>query len=184
MMNRYLEVVICVACLLVSAAFYGQKYSTRSGNLKFEASMPAFEEVAGENKSSSAALDASKGDLAVLALMKGFRFKVALMEEHFNENYVESDKFPKATFKGKVEGLDVSKLSAEPKAYTISGDLTLHGKTKKITDSAKISKVGDKIIIAGSFTVKPAEFDIEIPKVVSNKVSDKVEVTYNLSLAK
>lgn len=183
-MNRYIEVIICVGCLLISAAFYGQKYNTRNGNLKFEASMPAFEEVAAENKSASAVLDPSKGDLAVLALMKGFRFKVALMEEHFNENYVESDKYPKATFKGKVEGLDVSKLTAEAKVFTITGDLTLHGKTKKITDSAKISKSGDNIIIAGNFTVKPAEFDIEIPKVVSNKVADKVQISYNLSLAK
>jgi len=183
-MNRYIEVIICVGCLLISAAFYGQKYSTRNGNLKFEATVPSFEEVAGENKSASAVLDAPKGDIAVLALMKGFRFKVALMEEHFNENYVESDKFPKATFKGKIEGLDVTKLSAEAKTFNITGDLTLHGKTKKVTDAAKISKSGDNIIITGNFIVKPADFDIEIPKVVSNKVSDKVTVAYNLSLAK
>ena len=183
-MKRYLELLLCLACLLASAAFYGQKYSTRNGSLKFEASMPSFEEVAANNKTASAVLEASKGDLAVLALMKGFRFKVALMEEHFNENYVESDKYPKATFNGKIEGFDVSKLTAEPKAFTISGDLTLHGKTKKVTDVAKISKSGSNIIITGSFIVKPADFSIEIPKLVSNKVSDKVEVTYNLSLAK
>jgi hypothetical protein len=184
MINRYLEVVICVICLLISAAFYGQKYSTRNGNLKFEASVPSFEEVAAENKTTSAVLEASKGDLAVLALMKGFRFKVALMEEHFNENYVESDKYPKATFTGKIEGFDVAKLTAEAKVFTITGNLLVHGKTKKVTDAAKISKSGDKIIIVGSFTVKPEEFDIEIPSVVSSKVADKIEITYNLSLAK
>lgn len=184
MINRYLEVVICVICLLVSAAFYGQKYSTRTGNLKFEASVPSFEEVAAENKTASAVLDATKGDLAVLALMKGFRFKLALMEEHFNENYVESDKYPKASFTGKVEGLDIAKLTSDAKTYTISGNLTLHGKTKKITDVAKIYKSGDKVVIAGIFTVKPEEFDIEVPKVVSSKVADKVEITYNLSLSK
>ena len=97
---------------------------------------------------------------------------------------MESDKFPKATFKGKIEGLDVTKLSAEAKTFNITGDLTLHGKTKKVTDAAKISKSGDNIIITGNFIVKPADFDIEIPKVVSNKVSDKVTVAYNLSLAK
>ena len=183
-MNRHLEIAICIACLLVSAAFYGQKYSTRSGNLKFEASVPSFEEIVGENKSASAVLETSKGDLAVLALMKGFRFKVALMEEHFNENYVESDKFPKATFKGKVENFDAAKLSATAQNFTITGDLTLHGKTKKVTDVAKISKVGDAIIITGAFTVKPADFDISIPSVVSKKVSDKIEVGYNFSLAK
>jgi len=183
-MKRHIEFTICIACLLLSAVIYGQKYSTRTGNIKFEASVPSFEEIVGENKSASAVLEASKGDFAVLALMKGFRFKVALMEEHFNENYVESDKFPKATFKGKVEGFDAAKLSAEAKSFTISGDLTLHGKTKKITDTAKISKSGNTITIVGSFTVKPADFDIVIPSLVSKKVSDKIEVSYNFSLAK
>lgn len=184
MRTRFLELIICVLFILVPACFYGQKYSTRTGNLKFEASMSSFEEVAAENKTASAVLESSKGDLAVLALMKGFRFKVALMEEHFNENYVESDKYPKASFKGKIEGFDASKLSAEAKSFTITGELTLHGKTKKITDVAKISKAGDTITIIGGFDVKPGDFDIEIPKLVSKKVSEKIAVTYNLILSK
>jgi hypothetical protein len=179
--DRYITLI---AVLLISASFYGQKYSSRTGNLKFEASVPSVEEVAAENKTASAVLETSTGDLAALALMKGFRFKVALMEEHFNENYVESDKFPKATFKGKIEGFDISKLTAEPKTFTITGDLTLHGKTKKITDVAKISRSGNIITIIGSFDVKPADFDIEIPKLVSNKVAEKIAITYNLQLSK
>lgn len=184
MKTRFLELIICVLFILVPACFYGQKYSTRTGNLKFEASMSSFEEVAAENKTASAVLESSKGDLAVLALMKGFRFKVALMEEHFNENYVESDKYPKASFKGKIEGFDASKLSAEAKTFTITGELTLHGKTKKITDVAKISKTGDAITLTGNFDVKPGDFDIEIPKLVSKKVSEKVAISYNLILSK
>jgi hypothetical protein len=184
MENGNLKFILCLILMLVSMCFYGQKYSTRTGNLKFEASVPSFEEVAAENKTASAVLEASKGDLAVLALMKGFRFKVALMEEHFNENYAESDKYPKASFKGKVEGFDLSKVSGDAKTFTISGELTLHGKTKKITDVAKISKSGDTIIITGSFDVKPADFGIEVPGIVSKKVADKVAITYNLSLTK
>lgn len=169
-----------VGILHVSA----QKYATKTGSLKFEASVDSFEEVAAENKNSSAILESSTGEIAVLTLMKGFRFKVALMEEHFNENYVESDKFPKATFKGKVEDFDASKLSATAKIVKISGDLTLHGKTKKITANAKILKSGDKITVTGNFDVKPEDFDIEIPKLVSKKVSDKIKVSFNLLLAK
>ncbi|SNR47836.1 YceI family protein [Flavobacterium sp. ov086] len=161
-----------------------QKYATKTGSLKFEASVEAVEEVAAENKNTSAILESSTGEIAVLTLMKGFRFKVALMEEHFNENYVESDKFPKATFKGKVEDFDVSKLSATAKAAKISGDLTLHGKTVKIIANAKISKSGDKITVTGNFDIKPEDFDIEIPKLVSKKVADKIKVSFNLSLAK
>ncbi|MCD9577038.1 YceI family protein [Flavobacterium soyae] len=161
-----------------------QKYATKTGNLKFEASVPSFEEVAAENKNTSAILDSGTGDIAVLTLMKGFRFKVALMEEHFNENYVESDKFPKASFKGKIEDFDASKLSSAAKAVKISGDLTLHGKTKKITVNAKISKSDDKITVTGSFEAKAEDFAIEIPKLVSKKVADKVNVNFNLPLTK
>lgn len=182
-MVKLVKYVACAVVLLTTTA-YAQKYSTRTGNIKFEASVPSFEEVAAENKSASAVLESSKGELAVLALMKGFRFKVALMEEHFNESYVESDKYPKATFKGKIEGFDAAKLTAEGKTFSISGDLTLHGKTKKITDTAKISRNGDTITIIGSFEVKPADFEIEVPKVVSKKVADKVTITYNLILTK
>jgi hypothetical protein len=169
-----------VGILNVSA----QKYATKTGSLKFEASVDSFEEVAAENKNTSAVLETSTGEIAVLTLMKGFRFKVALMEEHFNENYVESDKFPKATFKGKIEDFDVSKLSATAKTVKISGDLTLHGKTKNITATAKILKSGDKITLIGSFDVKADDFAIEIPKLVSKKVSDKIKVSFNLPLTK
>ncbi|OIQ17693.1 MAG: hypothetical protein BM557_08375 [Flavobacterium sp. MedPE-SWcel] len=175
---------ILLLVVLLPALFYGQKYITRTGSLKFEASVPAFEEVAAENKSVSAALNASNGDMAVLALMKGFRFKVALMEEHFNESYAETDKYPKATFKGKIVDLDVTKLSEKPQKLTIKGELTLHGKTKQITDVANVSMSKEGVIITGDFTVKPADFDIKIPRVVRKKVADTVSIYYNLSLSK
>jgi hypothetical protein len=176
---------IITLCLLVgSFQVSAQKFITKTGSLKFEASVDSFEEIAAENKNTSAVLESSTGEIAVLGLMKGFRFKVALMEEHFNENYVESDKFPKTTFKGKIEDFDISKLAVVTRAVKISGDLTLHGKTKKIMVMAKASKTGDKITIIGNFDVKPEDFDIEIPKLVSKKVADKVNVSFNLLLIK
>lgn len=180
MKKTALLLFLFIGCFQMKA----QKFTTKTGSLKFEASVASFEEVAAENKNTSAVLETSSGEIAVLALMKGFRFKVALMEEHFNENYVESDKYPKASFKGKIEDFDVSKLSSSAKIFKISGDLTLHGKTKKISSTAKISKSGDKIIIAGNFDVKPEDFAIEIPKIVSKKVADVIQVSFNLSLSK
>lgn len=175
-----------IMCLIVLAvnSVYSQKYATRTGNIKFEASVPSFEEVAAENKAVSAALNTANGEIAVLALMKGFRFKIALMEEHFNESYAETDKHPKATFTGKIEGLDVNTLTTSGKSYTITGDLTLHGKTKRITDTATVSKSGNNINITGKFTVRPQDFAIEVPKVVSKKVAEQVNVEYNLTLSK
>ena len=161
---------------------FAQKYSTKTGHLKFEASVPSFEEVEADNKTTSAVLDTSNGNLAVLALVKGFRFKVALMEEHFNENYIESDKYPKASFTGKIENFDVSKLSSQPSIYTITGDLSLHGVTKKVSTKAKISKSGNSILIVGDFIAKPEDFNISIPKTVQSKVANQVNVSYHLSL--
>jgi len=180
MKNTALLLFLFIGCFQA----HSQKVSTKTGSLKFEASVASFEEVAAENKNTSAILETSTGDIAVLALMKGFRFKVALMEEHFNENYVESDKFPKATFKGKIEDFDSTKLSSSVVIYKVTGDLTLHGKTKKISTTAKISKSGDKISIVGNFDVKPEDFAIEIPKIVSKKVADVIKVSFNLSLSK
>lgn len=170
--------------LLGTLSVNAQKYITKNGNVKFEASVPSFEEVAAESKSTSAVFDTSTGDFAALTLMKGFRFKIALMEEHFSENYVESDKYPKASFKGKIEDFDASKITASEKTVTITGDLTLHGVTKKVSSTAKISKSGTAYKITGSFTVKPEDFGIEIPKIVSKKVADKVSVDYNFLLNK
>lgn len=163
---------------------FAQKYMTKTGTVIFEASVPSFEEVKGENKTTSAVLESNTGKLAVLALVNGFRFKVALMEEHFNENYAESAKYPKTTFSGNILNFDESKLSSEAKTFTISGDLTFHGKTKKISSEAKILKSNGKISITGNFKVKPEDFNIEIPSVVSSKVAKTVDVRYSLSLNK
>ena len=168
--------------LLMPMAFYAQKYSTRTGTVSFEASVASFEEVAAENKSASAIVNAANGDMAVLALMKGFRFKVALMEEHFNENYAETSKYPKATFKGKIANFKVDKLTATPSEFTITGQLTLHGTTKQVTSKAKISRSGNTITITGNFSVKPSDFDIEIPSVVSKKIAETIVISYNFSL--
>lgn len=175
---------ILLMCLLLGITAYGQKYSTRTGTIKFEASVASFEEVAAENKSVSAVVEANTGEIAVLALMKGFRFKVALMEEHFNESYAETDKYPKATFKGRITDFSSAKLSEKPATFIIKGELTLHGKTKQITDKVSVSKSGSTILVNGSFLIKPADFDIEIPNVVSKKIAEEVTVSYNLSLKK
>jgi polyisoprenoid-binding protein YceI len=172
--------------LLIAVAANGsaQKLITKTGSIEFQASTPSYEEVAAENKSVSAVLEQSTGDFAALVLIKGFRFKVALMEEHFNENYMESEKFSKATLKGKIEDFDVSKITNTPKNFTLKGDLTIHGKTKPVTVTVKISKANDGVNATGSFEVKPEDFDIEIPNLVRKKVADKVKINYNFLLTK
>jgi len=149
---------------------------TKTGEVTFEASVPAFEEVKATNKAVSCVLNTKTGEIAALALMKGFRFKVALMEEHFNEKYAESDTYPKATFKGIIKNFDINKLDKSDTKYALSGTLTIHGKSKEISTTAILTKKGNDIELTSDFIVSPADFDIEIPKIVVNKIAKTVNV--------
>ncbi len=172
--------------VLISISAIGQsKYLTKTGLLAFEASVPSFEEVAAKNNSVTAILNTENGDFAALALVKAFRFKNALMEEHFNENYAESDSHPKATFKGKIDNFNFDTLSKVDSSLSIDGSLTFHGITKEIKDiSLTLKLVDDKIVLSGSFKVMVSDFDIDIPKIVANKLSDEVSVAFNFELVK
>ncbi|MFM2368868.1 MAG: hypothetical protein RL619_1168 [Bacteroidota bacterium] len=161
---------------------FSQKIMTRTGEIKFEASMPAFEEIAAKNNTVSCILDESTGDFVALALIKAFMFKAPLMEEHFNENYIESSKFPKSTFKGKILNFDASKLSAAKTVYDLEGDLTLHGVTKKIKTKITLVGTADKVNVTSNFSVKPKDYNIDIPSLVKNKIAENVKIAINFIL--
>jgi polyisoprenoid-binding protein YceI len=165
----------------VSLSHSQEKYWTRAGTLTFEASMPAFEEVKASNENVTAILNSADGSFASLALVKGFRFKNALMEEHFNESYIESSRFPKAIFRGNIVNFDGQNLN---KSYTLTGTLELHGKTNPVAVEISILKDGNNLNCSGVFTVSAADYEIEIPKIVRNKVSDEVDIKFDFQLIK
>ncbi len=158
-----------------------EKFITKTGELNFEASVPSFEEVKANNKNVSAILT-EDGALVSLALVKSFRFKIALMEEHFNENYAESSEYPKTTFKGKVANFKLKDLSEEGKTYTVSGIITLHGVEKQVEVPATIRMVDDEVHIVTNFVLKPEDFNIEIPSIVSSKIAEEINVSANFIL--
>ncbi len=172
-----------VLFLALGSSVFSQKVITRSGEIKFEASMPALEEIAATNSTVSCIFDQTTGDFVTLALLKAFKFKVPLMQEHFNENYVESTKFPKSTFKGKVLNFDASKLSATKALYDLEGELMMHGVTKKIKTKISLSLVAGKVVAISNFTVKPGDYNIEIPSLVKNKIAENVKLAINFELA-
>jgi hypothetical protein len=176
--------ITLLLCLIVSSALFSQKMITRSGEIKFEASMPAFEEVAAKNNTASCLFDTSTGEIAALALVKGFRFKVPLMEEHFNENYIESDQFPKASFKGKVINFDASKVASAKSTFDVEGDLTLHGVTKKVKTKITFVQSGEKLISTCAFKVNPNDYNIKIPSVVKSKIAETVAINIKFDLEK
>jgi len=175
--------IVLFSLLFISTIGIGQnKMITKTGKITFEASVPSFEEVKAKNDNVTCILNPKTGEIACLALIKGFRFKIALMEEHFNENYLESDTYSKATFKGKIENFDVTKLTATAKEFSLKGKLEMHGKTKEITINAKIKKTEDGIKMDSSFDVTTDDFEIKIPSVVSKKVSKKVNIKFDFLL--
>jgi polyisoprenoid-binding protein YceI len=112
-----------------------------------------------------------------VAVMKDFRFKMDLMETHFNENYIESDRYPKAIFKGKIGKFDMKDINEIPKAYTIKGKLQIHGKTKEIEVSALLKKVAGGIEIISDFPLNTDDFNIKIPSMIESKISKRVNTS-------
>lgn len=177
--------LLAIMSFFLAANFVSaQKYLTKTGKVHFEASVPLFENVDATNSTTVTVLNADSGDLATIVVAKNFKFKVALMEEHFNENYAETAKYPKSTFTGKLANFKKEDLSATPKNYTISGTLNFHGVNQKVTSVASVYLQGGKIIMSGKFVTKPADFKVTIPKLVSKKVAENVNVSYQFELIK
>lgn len=182
MKNLFNKIFLIGFFLFLGNSVFAQKLICKDGQVKFLASVPAaLEEVSATNNSVSAVLDTKTGDVAAQALIKSFKFKVPLMEEHFNENYLESDKFPKATFKGKILNFDASKITTTKTNVTVEGDFTMHGVTKHIKIPATISKVGNKINVASNFTIKAQDYNIKIPSLVKQKVAEDIKVWVNFN---
>jgi hypothetical protein len=158
------------------------KYFTKTGITDFKASVEAFEPVEATNKSTTVILNTSNGDIAALLFVKAFHFEIALMEEHFNENYMDSDKFPKATFKGNIDGFDIDKLSNKVTALNLKGILNIRGKEKAIETTANLSREDGKIMLVANFSVAPQDFDIDIPKIVRKKIAEQININLNYEL--
>ncbi len=178
--------VIYLILLFVSLSITSQnRYLTKTGVVEFEAIVPSFEEVKAINNSTTAIINSETGEFAALVLIKGFRFKNALMEEHFNENYAESDVYTKATFKGKIIDFSLENLNSEGKNFILNGELTFHGKTKKLEGLPINIIINENIItISGKFTADASDFDIKIPKIVRSKISEDRKVSFNFELKK
>jgi len=161
-----------------------EKYICRNGLITFEASVPSFEEVKARNNNVTTILNTSTGEFASLVLIKGFRFKVPLMEVHFNENYMESDEFPKAYIKGKIKKFLLSKITESEKEFILSGELTIHGKIKQMNIPIKLKMIDNNIYIRSFFSVTPQEFNISIPKIIRKKVAQKVDISVDFELHK
>ena len=169
------RVFFLVMGIVISQAASSQTYFTRTGLTEFKASVKAFEPVEAKNNSTTVILKAQTGDLAAQLFINAFQFRVALMQEHFNENYMASNEFPKAIFRGKFKDFDLASI-IEKKEYDLSGSLTIKGVEKNMNTKAVVEKEGDRIILSATFSVTPKEFGIKIPAIVKDKIADIINI--------
>lgn len=154
-----------------------EKYFTKTGRIDFF-SAARLEDIEARNKTVAAVLDTKSGALQFAVLMKGFEFKKALMQEHFNENYVESDRFPKAEFRGQItNNSDIQYTTDGIYTATVRGRLTLHGVTKDLEATGTIRVSGRTLQINSVFTLRLSDYNISIPAIVRDNVAPTVCIT-------
>lgn len=181
-MHKFSSVLLVLALWAGMGTARAQtRYMTKAGRVSFFSSS-IIEDIEAKNQQTAAVIDLAAGQLAFSLPIKGFVFKRTLMQEHFNENYMESDKFPKATFTGKFVGLDAAVLST-PGSHNVQveGDLTLHGVTHHIATPGTLELKGGQLMALAFFTVAPADYNIEIPLLVRENIAKIVSVRVALT---
>lgn len=179
-MNK--SISIFVAVLISAAPIFAQNFFTRDGKIVFNSDTP-LEKIEGKTKSATAVLETNTGKIGFSVLIKGFLFEKALLQEHFNENYMESSKFPKAVFQGQITNLSEINFAKEGTYNAkVKGDMTIHGVTKNIEVPGTIKVVGDKLEVAANFNVACADYNIAIPSVVKDKIAKTIKVMVNATL--
>lgn len=176
------KLIVILTLFIALTTIAQEKFSTKTGTLKFEASTPNFEPVAAVNSATSAILK-DDGSIVVLSLIKGFQFKKALMQEHFNsKKWANSKEFPKAKFIGQLEGYKPSDLSNNALDYKVVGKLTFHGVTNDVTTNATLKKIDGVVYFETKFAVEVADYNINIKSKLAKKIAKTVNIDVSLAL--
>ena len=169
---------ISILVLIVSSInTFGQgKFISKNAFISFYSRTP-MEDILGESNEAVSILNAETGEIGFQAIMTTFHFKRALMEEHFNENYMESNKFPKSKFNGKIEGFNKEMLKEPVANIKITGQLNVHGVEKTITVPGTLGLEDGKLVGTSKFKVTPEDYGIAIPSLVRDKIGKEMDVT-------
>jgi polyisoprenoid-binding protein YceI len=176
-MKKFLVLLFTLFCISATAQ---SRYFTKEGRISFFSEAP-LENIEAHNQQVTSILDFAKSEVAITLLMKSFKFEKSLMEEHFNENYIESSKYPKAIFTGSFKSesaIDANKNGVYP--VTIDGSLTLHGVTQPIKTTGSIEVKNGSVVAKTKFKIAIKDYNIEVPKLVVKNIAEIVEVTAEL----
>lgn len=170
---KKLILLFVFALVFLNAGAQG-RFFTKDAKINFNSSTP-LEDIIAESNQATTIIDTDKNEVAFSVLTTSFKFRRALMEEHFNENYMESSKFPKAKFNGKIIS-PIDWKSEKPVTVDVKGELTMHGVSKEVTVKAQITPGKNKIIATSELKVTPEDFAINIPSAVRDKIAKVVTI--------
>lgn len=177
------KIVLVFAIGFSSIALQAQdKFYTKNAKINFY-SETALEDIEAQNKSAVCVLDTKTGSLQFSTLIKGFEFENEEMQDHFNEHYLESDKYPKSEFKGQiVNNTSVNYRKAGTYPVQVKGNLTIHGVTKEVQTNGTVKVDGDSVKTNSTFQILIADYGIKIPSLVKDKIARTVKITVDTKL--
>ncbi len=180
--------IFFVAGLLstITTSVFAQTYMTRTGKISFNATATGSpERVEAINNEVANIIDAKTGNIVFQVPVKSFKFERELMQEHFNENYMESDKYPRSDFKGTITNLnDVNFSKDGTYNVKVAGKLTMHGVTKDIEVPGTIAVKGNTVKESAKFSVKLRDYNITVPGVVADKIGKEAAIVLESELTK
>jgi polyisoprenoid-binding protein YceI len=167
-----------LSSLLYCSVCSAQRYQLEASTISFYSEAP-LEDIEAETNEAQSLFDAGSGEVAFRVPIQSFQFEKALMQEHFNENYLESDKYPNATFEGTLQGFDPDQTGEQ--SVTASGKMAIHGVTHAIEVPGTIQSQGEGWEMQATFPITIADYKIKIPKVVFYNIAEVVEVTVHFT---
>jgi len=171
---------LILICLLFSTQLIAQQYYSKKGQVSFFSEAP-IENIEAVNKDVSAIVDSQSGGFAFRLKIQDFTFPSSLMQEHFNESYLESDKYPLSTFTGSIA--DISKLDLSSRqTLTVKGSLSIHGITQETEMVAYAQIINGELHISSTFDVVLEDYDIDIPKIMMYKIAEVIKVAVDIKL--
>ena len=176
--KRFKGLLLAPLFLLITTYSYSQRYIIESGSIAFF-SKATIEDIKSENKKVSSIFNISSGSVAFSMPIREFHFDKQLMQEHFNDKYMESDKFPSSTFAGVVTGYVTTSTSDQQ--VRAKGKLTIHGVTREVDVPGTFQFTNGQVILKSSFKIKLDDYNIKIPKLLWQNIAEQVDVMVNFT---
>jgi polyisoprenoid-binding protein YceI len=168
---------VVLTCITTDAQ---DRLLTRNGSISFYSKAP-LENIEANTQTAVSVLDKKTGQIEFSVLVKSFTFEKALMQEHFNEDYLESDKFPKSTFKGHIEDLGKISFDKDGKYFvSVTGELTIHGQSRTLTTPVTFTILKGTALADAQFDIALSDYRVAIPSLVKDKISKTVKIAVRL----